>query len=123
MVAIEASPITVPETVPVLVIGAGPVGLSLAIEFRLHGIDVLVVERDLEIVDGHPKGRGNDLRTLEAFRRWGVSSELHKLAWQTRNPNQKVIITESILQPPLGAYPLQYGRHANESRNMPPNLH
>lgn len=99
-----------------LVIGAGPVGLSLAIEFRLHGIDVLVVERDLEIVDGHPKGRGNDLRTLEAFRRWGVSSELHKLAWQTRNPNQKVIITESLLQPPLGAYPLQYGRHADESR-------
>jgi 2-polyprenyl-6-methoxyphenol hydroxylase-like FAD-dependent oxidoreductase len=115
MVAIEAPPI-VPRIVPVLVIGAGPVGLSLAIEFRLHGIEVLVVERDLEIVDGHPKGRGNDLRTLEAFRRWGVSSELHRLAWQTRNPNQKVIITESVIQPPLGAYPLKYGRHSDESR-------
>ena len=117
MVATEASA-TLPETIPVLVIGAGPVGLSLAIEFRLHGIDVLVVERDLEIVDGHPKGRGNDLRTLEAFRRWGVSSELHSLAWQTRNPDQKVIITESIIKPPLGAYPLQYGRHADESREF-----
>ena len=117
MVLTMASDI-LPETIPVLVIGAGPVGLSLAIEFRLQGIDVLVVERDLEIIDGHPKGRGNDLRTLEAFRRWGVSSELHTLAWQTRNPDQKVVITEAIIKPPLGAYPLQYGRHADESREL-----
>lgn len=105
----------VPKSVAVLVIGAGPVGLSLAIELRLHGIEVLVVERDLEIVDGHPKGRGNDLRTLEHYHRWGVSSELHRLAWKTRDPNQKVIITNSILEPPLGAYPLRYGRHVDES--------
>lgn len=110
------APAVLPETIPVLVVGAGPVGLSLAIELRLRGIDVLVLERDLDIVDGHPKGRGNDLRTLEAFRRWGVSSELHRLAWQTRNPDQKVIITEAIIQPPLGAYPLQYGRSGAESR-------
>jgi 2-polyprenyl-6-methoxyphenol hydroxylase-like FAD-dependent oxidoreductase len=99
----------------VLVIGAGPVGLSVAVELRLHGINVIIIERDLEIIDGHPKGRGNDLRTLEAYHRWGVSEELHRLAWQTRNPNQKVIITESIVERPLGAYPLQYGRHVEES--------
>lgn len=105
-----------PDTIPVLVIGAGPVGLSVAIELRLHGINVLVIERDLEIIDHHPKGRGNDLRTLEAYHRWGVSEELHRLAWQTRNPNQKVVITENIVERPLGAYPLQYGRHVEESR-------
>lgn len=114
MIATEAFP-PLPERVPVLIIGAGPVGLSLAIELCLHNIDVLIIERDLEIIDGHPKGRGNDLRTLEAFRRWGVSHDIRKLAWQTRNPNQKVIIAESIIQKPLGAYPLQYGRHADES--------
>lgn len=105
-----------PENIPVLVIGAGPVGLAVAIELRIHGIDVLVVERDFEIVDGHPKGRGNDLRTLEAYHRWGVSEALHRLAWQTRNPNQKLIITEGIVERPLGSYPLQYGRHVDESR-------
>jgi 2-polyprenyl-6-methoxyphenol hydroxylase-like FAD-dependent oxidoreductase len=110
------SPDMLPDTVPVIVIGAGPVGLSVAIELRIHGIDVLVVERDFEIVDGHPKGRGNDLRTLEAYHRWGVSEELHRLSWQTRNPDQKLIITESIVDQPLGAYPLRYGRHVEESR-------
>ncbi|KAH8705904.1 FAD binding domain-containing protein [Talaromyces proteolyticus] len=109
-------PSTIPDSLPVIVVGAGPVGLSLAIELRLHGIDVLVVERELEIVDGHPKGRGNDLRTLEHYHRWGVSSELHRLAWQTRNPNQKVIITQTINEQPLGAYPLRYGRHIEESQ-------
>lgn len=108
---------TIPPTIPVLVIGAGPVGLSLAIELRLHNIPVLVVDRDPEIIiDSHPKGRGNDLRTLEHYHRWAVSDELRQLSWQPRNPNQKIIITESILEQPLGAYPLQYGRHVDESR-------
>lgn len=115
MVSSEAPPL-IPSDVAVLVIGGGPVGLSLAIELRIHGIEVLVVERNADIVDGHPKGRGNDLRTLEHYHRWGVSKELHRLAWKTRNPNQKVIITNSIVEPPLGAYPLQYGRHVDESR-------
>jgi 2-polyprenyl-6-methoxyphenol hydroxylase-like FAD-dependent oxidoreductase len=113
MVATEP---TIPSSIPVLVVGAGPIGLSLAIELRLHNINVLVVDRDLDIIDGHPKGRGNDLRTLEAYHRWGVSDELRHLSWQTRNPNQKVIITENILAQPLGAYPLQYGRHVEESQ-------
>lgn len=106
-----------PENVAVLVIGAGPVGLSLAIELRLFDIDVLVVDREAEIVNGHPKGRANDLRTLEHYHRWGVSAELHQLAWKTRNPNQKVVITNSIVEPPLGAYPLRLGRHVDESRD------
>ncbi|CRG83309.1 hypothetical protein PISL3812_00660 [Talaromyces islandicus] len=106
---------TPPRDIPVLIIGAGPVGLAITIELRIHEIDVVVVERDLEIVDGHPKGRGNDLRTLEAYCRWGVSKELHRLAWQTRNPIQKLIITEHIVEKPLGSYPLQYGQHVEES--------
>ena len=115
MVATE-TPHALPNSIAVLVIGAGPVGLSLAIELRLHGLEVLVIERDLDIVDGHPKDRGNDLRTLEHYHRWGVSSELRRQSWKTRNPNQKVIITNSIVEPPLGAYSLRYGRHVEESR-------
>lgn len=69
-----------PESIPVLIVGAGPIGLSLAIELRLHGIEVAVIEKDLEIVEGHPKGRSNDLRTLEHYRRWGVSDKLRKLS-------------------------------------------
>ncbi|KIV93199.1 hypothetical protein PV10_04434 [Exophiala mesophila] len=114
----ESPPNTLPpEHIPILIIGAGPVGLSLAIELRLFDIKVLVVDREAEIINSHPKGRANDLRTLEHYRRWGVSDELHRLAWKTRNPNQKVVITNSIVEPPLGAYPLRLGRHVDESRD------
>ncbi|OOQ82285.1 hypothetical protein PEBR_39517 [Penicillium brasilianum] len=58
----------IPESFPVLVVGGGPVGLSLAIELRLHGIEVVVIDQDLDIADEHPKGRSNDLRTLEHYR-------------------------------------------------------
>ncbi|GKZ51448.1 hypothetical protein AbraIFM66951_005796, partial [Aspergillus brasiliensis] len=88
------------------------------IELRLHGIEVAVIEKDLEIVDGHPKGRSNDLRTLEHYRRWGVSDELRKWAWQPPNPKQQLVVTESIVERPLGAYPLQYGRDVEESRDL-----
>jgi 2-polyprenyl-6-methoxyphenol hydroxylase-like FAD-dependent oxidoreductase len=117
MTVIDATKL-IPESIPVLVVGAGPVGLSLAIELRLHGIEVVVIDQDIDIVDEHPKGRSNDLRTLEHYRRWGVSDELRKWAWQPPNPKQQLVITESLVQRPLGAYPLLYGRDVEESRDL-----
>ena len=32
----------------VIISGGGPTGMMLAAELRLHGVDVLVLERDLE---------------------------------------------------------------------------
>lgn len=107
-----------PEPIPVLIVGVGPIGLSLAIELRLHGIEVAVIEKDLEIVEGHPKGRSNDLRTLEHYRRWGVSDKLRKLSWQPENSKQRLVITESLIQKPLGSFPLFYGRDAGESNDL-----
>ncbi|KGO75723.1 Monooxygenase, FAD-binding [Penicillium italicum] len=107
-----------PECIPVLIVGAGPIGLSLAIELRLHGIEVVIIEKDLEIVDGHPKGRSNDLRTVEHYRRWGVSDKLRKFSWQPSNPKQRLVITESLIQKPLGSFPLLYGRDAEESNDL-----
>lgn len=107
-----------PDSIPVLIVGAGPIGLSLAIELRLHGIEAAVIEKDLEIVDGHPKGRSNDLRTVEHYRRWGVSDKLRKFSWQPANPKQRLVITESLIQKPLGSFPLLYGRDVEESNDL-----
>jgi hypothetical protein len=109
------SAMSVPTFVPVIVIGGGPIGSALSIELRLRGIDVLVVERDAEIREGHPKARSNNMRTLEHYRRWGISDALRKHAWTTRDPEQRLVIAESLVSEPLGAFPLRYGRHAEES--------
>ncbi len=108
----------VPETIPVLVVGGGPIGSALSIELRLHGIDVLVVERDAEIRLGHPKARSNNMRSLEHYRRWGISDALRAHAWTTRDPQQRLVIAETLLAEPLGAYTLRYGRHAEEARDL-----
>jgi hypothetical protein len=52
------------STCPVLVIGGGPVGLSMAIGLRRQGVGCTVVERHAGTL-GFPKGRGVTLRTMD----------------------------------------------------------
>ena len=64
----------------VVIAGAGPVGLFLACELRLHGLSVLVMERAAHPespLKGLPFGlRGLSVPTLEAFDRRGMLTEL-----------------------------------------------
>ena len=56
----------------VVVVGAGPVGLGLAIDLAKRGVSVHVVERRLE-PQRVPKGQNLTQRTGELLNRWGVS--------------------------------------------------
>ena len=55
---------------PVLCVGAGPVGLTMAIDLAYNGIDCLLIERSNGHID-HPKIGTIVTRTMEFFRRWG----------------------------------------------------
>jgi 2-polyprenyl-6-methoxyphenol hydroxylase-like FAD-dependent oxidoreductase len=70
----------------VLVAGAGPVGLMLAIELRLAGVRVLVVERRTEI-DTAVKAGAINTASAEAFERRGLLPAVQ--AVQGRQPLQK----------------------------------
>ncbi len=63
------------ETFDVVVAGAGPVGLMLACELRLAGVDVLVVERLAEM-DRTIKAGAINVPTAQAFDRRGLLPEL-----------------------------------------------
>ena len=63
------SPDTFTKT-PVLIAGAGPVGLTLALELGWRGIPCMLVEPNEEF-SGNPKAKTVHQRTLELFRRWG----------------------------------------------------
>lgn len=59
----------------VLIIGAGPVGLALAIELGHRKIPCTVVERNPRV--GHaPRAKTTNVRTREHFRRWGIADTL-----------------------------------------------
>lgn len=62
---------------PVAIVGAGPVGLSLALDLAWRGIDALVLEKD----DGHvthPRAGFVSVRTMELFRRWGIAQAVRE---------------------------------------------
>ncbi|MEA2956041.1 MAG: hypothetical protein QOJ58_1541, partial [Alphaproteobacteria bacterium] len=60
----------------VLVVGAGPVGLTLAIDLAWRGIDVTVVETRARAAAPEPKCNHVAARTMEIFRRLGVAEKV-----------------------------------------------
>jgi 2-polyprenyl-6-methoxyphenol hydroxylase-like FAD-dependent oxidoreductase len=82
----------------VIVVGAGPTGLTLGIELARRGVDVRVVERAAE---PNPGSRGDGLqpRTLEIFEDVGILD---------------AVLAEGLLMPPMRAY--VGGQFAGERR-------
>ena len=78
--------------VPVLVIGGGPVGMSLATELGYQGIETLVVERRDGTVS-HPKMNMISTRTMEFCRRWGVAEEIRGAGWPPEHPMNIAYVT------------------------------
>jgi 2-polyprenyl-6-methoxyphenol hydroxylase-like FAD-dependent oxidoreductase len=60
----------------VLIVGAGPVGLTLAIDLAWRGIDVTVVETRAPAAPPEPKCNHVAARTMEIFRRLGVAEKI-----------------------------------------------
>src|SRR5688572_12911817 len=60
----------------VLVVGAGPAGLALAIELGSRGVRCIVAEQH-DRVGVAPRAKTTNVRTREHLRRWGIA---HRLA-------------------------------------------
>lgn len=64
--------------VPVLIVGAGPVGLQLALDLSWRGIECMVVDN----TDGkpvlHPRAAAIASRTMEYCRRWGIVERVRR---------------------------------------------
>lgn len=73
------------EHVPVLIAGGGPVGLTLALELEHHGVEALLIERNLTTTQ-HPKMDITNGRSMELFRRLGVADLLRSVAVPTDHP-------------------------------------
>jgi len=61
----------------VVIVGAGPVGLALAIELGHRGIGCLVIERN-DRVGYAPRAKTTHARTREHLRRWGIAGKLRE---------------------------------------------
>jgi 2-polyprenyl-6-methoxyphenol hydroxylase-like FAD-dependent oxidoreductase len=59
----------------VLVVGAGPVGLTLALDLAQRGVEVLLVEKNATAIQ-LPKMERCNARTMEIFRRLGIADRV-----------------------------------------------
>jgi 2-polyprenyl-6-methoxyphenol hydroxylase-like FAD-dependent oxidoreductase len=65
---------------PVLIAGAGPAGLALAVELGLRGVECLVVEPRPRPTRLRPRAKTLNARTMEHARRWGLAARLRAAA-------------------------------------------
>lgn len=84
----------------VLIAGAGPVGLTMAIELGRRGIKVLLVDKRSGF-GKLPKMERCNARTMENFRRMGISAPIRAAGLDNDMPMDVFICLENIVNPPL----------------------
>jgi 2-polyprenyl-6-methoxyphenol hydroxylase-like FAD-dependent oxidoreductase len=87
------------STVPVAIVGGGPVGMMLALFLDWHGVRSVLFNTD-ETTRWHPKGSTEGSRTMEHFRRLGIAGEIRKLGLPADHPTDVAYFTR------FGAYEL-----------------
>jgi cation diffusion facilitator CzcD-associated flavoprotein CzcO len=79
--------------IPVLIAGAGPVGLALAIDLAWRGIQCLIVEQTDGTVD-FPTTNLANTRTCEHLRRWGIADRMRfESGYPTDYPRNYLFVT------------------------------
>lgn len=88
-----------PRPAPVLVVGGGPVGLTLAIDLGRRGVPCRLVDR--RPAPGLlPKMERCNARTMEHYRRLGIADRVRAAGYPTDLP-MDVFIVRSMVDPPL----------------------
>lgn len=97
--------------VPVLIVGAGPVGLALAGDLGWRGVPCCLVEK----TDGsiyQPKMDMAGVRTMEFCRRWGIAS------WVDNSPYPRDYPSDNVWVESLAGF--EFGRERMVSRSEEP---
>ncbi|MDA3635179.1 MULTISPECIES: FAD-dependent monooxygenase [Rhodococcus] len=83
----------------VVVVGAGPVGFTLAIDLGRRGVRTLLVEKDPTTKEW-PKMDRSNARTMEFYRRLGIADEV-RAAGYPADGSMDVFIVTRLSDPPL----------------------
>lgn len=76
----------------VLLVGGGPIGLALAVELGWRGISCTLLDQGNGVVE-HPRTGLIAVRTMEAFRRWGIAERIRACGFPDDYPLSMVFCT------------------------------
>ncbi len=77
---------------PVAIVGGGPVGLVLALLLDFYGVQCTIFNT-APTHRFHPKGNGQNARTMEIYRRLGFSDEVRRLGLPADHPFDQAYFT------------------------------
>lgn len=83
----------------VLIVGAGPVGLTLALDLGQRGVRCLLIERNATAIQ-LPKMERCNARTMEVFRRLGIAGQVRQAGLPADAP-MDVYLASSMAETPL----------------------
>ena len=69
----------------VIIVGGGPVGLTMALSLQHLGVDFVIVERGDGLIT-HPRVGTVGVRSMEIYRKLGVSEQFYKSGWPEEHP-------------------------------------
>ena len=69
---------SVDASAPVAIAGGGPVGMALAIDLALRGVETLVFEMREPNAPIYARANMTNVRSMEHFRRWGIADALRE---------------------------------------------
>ena len=79
-------------TAPIIIVGGGPVGLMLALFLDRHMVQSVVFNED-HVTRWHPKGSTHNSRTMEHYRRLGISEKVRGLGLPQDHPTDVAYFT------------------------------
>ena len=88
-----------PSNTQVLIVGAGPVGLTLAIALGQRGVRCILIEQK-DAPQFLPKMERCNARTMEIYRRMGIADRIRSAGLPADCPMDVFIVT-SLIDPPL----------------------
>ena len=83
----------------VIIVGAGPVGLTLAIDLGRRGVRCILLEQK-PAPQFLPKMERCNARTMEIYRRLGIAERIRAAGFPREAPMDVFIVT-SLIEPPL----------------------
>src|SRR5512135_591953 len=93
----------IPAEIPVLIVGGGPIGLSMSLLLSHHGIRSLLVEQHPG-TSTYPKARLLKARMMEIFRQLGIEQAIRDVAIPH---NRNLILAHSLAGEELHRRPLE----------------
>lgn len=113
---------------PVLIVGGGMVGLSLAVDLGTRGVDCIIVNEGATEAT-HPSGNSLNARTMEHFRRLGFADQVRAAGLPSDHPTDVVYVTRfagwelARLPMPSSAEKLRDRTHSEHTKLTPEPLH